>query len=148
MFMFDKRPLLSNICDLICEKGLLLKHLKTVLYTYSCYMCTFLFMVTVYIQNCFLRCFSSGSFSQISSQTFWLKWSLIANQVTYSKIRFLSSFSIYHSTIDKVSMDIVKATWLLLILLLKCTGMIILITNVLFYLVLLYSCSVHIYSIS
>ena len=48
-------------------------------------------------------------------------------------------------------MDLVKTTWLLLILLvsiiLKCTGIIILITNVLFYLVLLYSCSVHIYSI-
>ena len=45
---------------------------------------------------------------------------------------------------DKLSMDLVKTTWLLLILLvsiiLKCTGMIILITNVLFYLVLLYSC--------
>ena len=31
----------SNICDLICEKRLLLKDLqKTDLYTYSCYICT------------------------------------------------------------------------------------------------------------
>ena len=38
--------------------------------------------------NCFWCVLAVGPFSQISSQTFWLKWSLIANHVTYNQIIF------------------------------------------------------------
>ena len=38
------------------------------------------YTTTVCIQKCLLRCFNSGPISQISSQIFCQKWSLIANR--------------------------------------------------------------------
>ena len=51
------------------------------------------YIAAVCIQNCFLRCFNSGPFSKIRSQMFYLKWSLIPNQVTYIylKMYFLNN---------------------------------------------------------
>ena len=86
------------ICDLNCYKGVLLaKHLwpdvwkgttvktsqQPVLCTYSCYIYTVIHGNHMYTKL-FLMWYNSGPFSQIKSQTFWQKWSLILNQVTYN----------------------------------------------------------------
>ena len=43
-------------------------------------------MVAVSIENCFIRCFDSVSFSYIMSQMFCQKWSINANLATYIDI--------------------------------------------------------------
>ena len=57
----------QNICDLICENGLLIKLLKQQFCIHPVPIYVQLFIIIVCIQNCFLKCFNSGPFSKIIS---------------------------------------------------------------------------------
>ena len=81
------------VCDMIYHKGLLSKHLGPYLSegtTIKTFQNSFVYIQLVCMhRNCmytklFLKCFNNDPFSQIRSQKFCQKWSLIANQVTHT----------------------------------------------------------------
>ena len=65
---------------------------KTVMYTYSCYIYIQLFMMNVYIQNCYLRCFNTGPF-QKSISMYWLL------SITLFLQRYILSFRSYKMSV-------------------------------------------------
>ena len=74
---FAKRDhICQNICDLISEKTTV----KTVLYTYSCYIC----ITILYVCETVFWYVVTVVFSQMRSQMFWKMRSLFANYVTFS----------------------------------------------------------------
>ena len=53
---------LQNICDLICENGLLIKLLNKQFCIHTVAIYVQLFIITVCIRKCFLKNFNSGPF--------------------------------------------------------------------------------------
>lgn len=75
--IFCKDHFWQTICDQTCAKVTLLFHLKN---SYTCiqlFICAKLFMVTVYIQNSFLRCFYNGLLLYKADHIYWLNISFI-----------------------------------------------------------------------
>ena len=90
-----------NICDLICEKSSLWKHLKKNSFVYI--QLLYMHNYSICMQNCFLICFNSG-FSQVRSRLFWHEWSLFANPVTYVFYMYIICV-FYHIHIRKMALS-------------------------------------------